>query len=438
MTRRLLISLFLCLPPLAAQVKPLTILHSNDLHAHLMPDDQDSGGFARLATEVRRQKAQCAACLYLNAGDLVQGTPVSTLFHGAPIYQIANMLGLDASTLGNHDFDYGWRRTQEFIRIAHFPIVSANIVGADGKTVTRPYVILTAGGIRVGVIGAIMGDLVGTVITPQEAGPWHVLPVVETVRKYAQELRDQTDLIVVLAHIHDETEVRAVLRDVPEVSVVVAGHNHDDYPAMMKEDGRVAVLAHAYGEQLGRLDLHVDVAAKKLASAEWTKIPIDSKIMPAPDVARVVAKWESKVSKLVDVPLGESTRRMERTDPELRKMVERAMAEQTGADIAWINTGNLRYTLPKGQILIRNIWDLLPFDDYIVMGKFKGSALPPAITRRYPVEPEREYTVATTDFTATNQADKSQLGATGLSFPRTGPLQRDAVIEWIKKKKVVP
>lgn len=438
MLYRLLLSLFLFILPVAAQVKPLTILHSNDLHAHLMPDERDNGGFARLATEVRRQKAQCAACLYLNAGDLVQGTPVSTLFHGAPIYEIANLLGLDASTLGNHDFDYGWRRIQEFERIARFPIVSANVVNADGKTLARPYVIKTVGGIRVGIIGAIMGDLVGTVITPDDAGPWHVLPVVETVRKYADELRDRTDLIVVVAHIHDQGEVDAILRDVPAVSVVVAGHNHNDYPAMMKVDGRVAVLVQANGEQLGRLDLQVDIGAKKLSSAEWSKIPIDSKIMPAPDVARVVAKWESKVSKLVDVPIGESTLRMERESPELRKMVERAMAEQTGSDIAWVNTGNLRYALPKGQILIRNIWNLLPFDDYIVMGKFKGSELPPAITRRYPVEPDREYTVATSDFTATNQADKAQLGASGLLFPRTGPVQRDAVIEWIKKKKVVP
>jgi 2',3'-cyclic-nucleotide 2'-phosphodiesterase (5'-nucleotidase family) len=438
MLYRLLLSIFLCLAPVAAQIKPLTILHSNDLHAHLMPDDRDNGGFARLATEIRRQKAECAACLYLNAGDMVQGTPVSTLFHGAPIYEIANLLGLDASTLGNHDFDYGWRRTQEFMRIAHFPIVSANIVDKDGKTMTRPYVILTAGGIRVGVIGAILGDLVGTVITPEDAGPWHVLPVVETVRKYATELRDQTDLIVVLAHIHDEGEVDAILRNVPEVSVVIAGHSHEGYPAMMKVDGRVAVLVRAYGDQLGKLDLQVDVGAKKLQSAEWTKIPIDSKIMPAPDVARQVAHWESKVSKLVDIPIGESTLRMDRNNAELRKMVERAMAEQTGSDIAWINPGNLRDTVPKGQILIRNIWNLLPFDNYIVMGKFKGSELPASITRRYPVEPDREYTVATTDFTATNQADKEQLGASGLRFPRTGPLQRDAVIEWIKKKKVVP
>ena len=107
---------------------------------------------------------------------------------GRRCIEIANLLGLDASTLGNHEFDYGWRRVEEFMRIAHFPIVSANIVDKDGKTMTRPYVILTAGGIRVGVIGAILGDLVGTVITPEDAGPFHVLPVVETVRKYAERV----------------------------------------------------------------------------------------------------------------------------------------------------------------------------------------------------------------------------------------------------------
>ncbi|MDP9112501.1 MAG: 5'-nucleotidase C-terminal domain-containing protein, partial [Acidobacteriota bacterium] len=424
--------------PLAAQVKTLTILHSNDLHAHLLPDDRDNGGFARLATEVRRQKSQCAACLYLNAGDLVQGTPVSTLFHGAPIYQIANLLGIDVSALGNHEFDYGWRRVQEFFHIARFPIVSANLVDADGKTMTWPYVIQTAGGIRVGIIGAILGDLVGTVITKESAGPWHTLPVVETVRKYARELHDRTDLIVVLGHIHDDTEVNEILKQVPEVSVVVAGHSHEGYQAMIKLDGRVAVLVRANGVQLGRLDLKLDVAAKKVLSAEWTKLPIDSKIPPAPDVAREVAKWESKVSKLVDVSIGESTTRLERNNPELRKMIERAMAEQSGADIAWINPGNVRDTMPQGRILARTVWNILPFDNYIVLGKFKGSELPPSITTRYPVEPGREYTVATSDFTAANQSDKDQLNATGLRFPQTGPLQRDAVIEWIKKKKVVP
>src|SRR5258707_4484115 len=156
MTRRFLLSLFLCMPPLAAQVKPLTILHSNDLHAHLLPDDQDNGGFARLATEVRRQKAQCASCLYVNAGDLVQGTPVSTLFHGTPVYEIANLLGLDASTLGNHEFDYGWRRVQGIVRIAQFPIVSAQGGDSSGKPHTGlPYGSQTVGGILLAIISVV-------------------------------------------------------------------------------------------------------------------------------------------------------------------------------------------------------------------------------------------------------------------------------------------
>jgi len=207
---------------------------------------------------------------------------------------------------------------------------------------------------------------------------------------------------------------------------------------MMNVDGRVGVLVDGYGSRLGRLDLQVDMAAKKLKSAEWKKISIDAKYAEGSRVKQLVDTWEAKVAKVVDTPIGESTLRMDPRSPMLRKLIERAMAGQTGADIGWINPGNIRDTLPEGRILARHVWNILPFDNYIVLGKFKGSELPPAITQRYPVQPGREYTVATTDFTATNQAANDQLDTTGLRFPRTGPLQRDAVIDWVKKKKVVP
>jgi len=451
MPRRYFLALLLGLVsqiPLAAQLPPggdglksLTILHSNDLHAHLLPDDQDRGGFARLATLIRQQKAQCRACLYLNAGDLVQGTPVSTIFHGTPIYQIANLIGLDAGTLGNHEFDYGWRRVQEFSRIAKFPLLSANVVDAAGKSITgQPYVIKTVDGIRVAIIGVVLGDLAGTYVTMDQVGPWKVLPVVETVRKYAAELRDRSDIIVVLGHIHDKEEVEAILKDVPDVSVVVAGHSHGGYPEMMNVDGRVAVLVRSYGTELGRLDLKLNLAAnegaKKVRSAEWTKIPVDSTILPDPKVQRLAESWEAKVTGIVDKPVGMSTRRM--TPQELRPLVEKAMAERTGADFGWVNLGNIRDVLPQGTILERHLWNILPFDNSIVTGKFKGSQLPKVITDRYPVEPDKEYTVATTDFTAQNQAAADQLGVSGLAFPNTGPLQRDTFIEWVRKKKVLP
>jgi 2',3'-cyclic-nucleotide 2'-phosphodiesterase (5'-nucleotidase family) len=265
-----------------------------------------------------------------------------------------------------------------------------------------------------------------------------VLPVVETVRKYAQQLRNSTDLIVVVGHIHDKEEVDAILHQVPEVSVVVAGHTHDAYKTTMNVDGRVGVLVDSYGAQLGRLDLQVDMAGKKLKSAEWKKIAINSTFAEDPAVKAQVDVWEAKVSKVVDTPIGESTMRMDRHNPVLRKMIERAMAEATGADFAWINNGNIRDTLPEGRILTRNLWNILPFDNYIVVGKFKGKDLPPSITDRYPVEPDKTYSVATSDFTATNQAADDQLNTTGMRFPNTGPLQRDAVIDWIRKKKIVP
>ena len=101
---RLFIPLLLLMSSVQAEdIKRLTILHSNDLHARLTPDANHRGGFAHLATLVRRELAGCDHCLYLNAGDLVQGTPVSTIFRGEPVYTIGNKLKFDASTIGNHE-----------------------------------------------------------------------------------------------------------------------------------------------------------------------------------------------------------------------------------------------------------------------------------------------------------------------------------------------
>lgn len=433
---RFLALLLFALSAFAQDVRPLTILHSNDLHAHLLPDDQGMGGFAYLATAVREQRALSTASLYLNAGDLVQGTPVSTLYKGLPIYEIANRLGFDVSTLGNHEFDYGWQRIQDFVRAAKFPVVSANVVNDAGALLTgKPYVIKTVGGIRVALIGMLLGDLVGNLATPDKVGPWHVLPAVETAKKYAAELRDKSDLIVVLGHLHDK-EADDILQQVPEVSVAIVGHAHKEYAKLHDFNGRVGALVTSYGVELGRLDLQVDMKAHKLKSAEWKIIPVDSKkLTPDPKIAADIAHWEAKVSKIVDVPIGQAKHRFEKKD--LQILIERAMAEETGSDLAWVNLGNVRDVIPEGTILARTVWNILPFDNAVVIGKFKGSQLPPKVREGHTIDPDREYTLATTDFTAANQASNDQLGVSGLDFPRTAAMQRDLVIDWIKKKKTL-
>lgn len=417
-------------------IRALTILHTNDLHAQLLPDAKGLGGFAYLAAEVRQQRQGCSSCIFLNAGDLVQGTPVSSLYRGAPVYQLANLLGFDAASLGNHEFDYGWQAIEGFARIAHFPLLSANVVNNEGNFLTgKGYVVQNVAGVRIAIIGLVMGDLTGNYSTPDEVGPWQVKPVVETIHRIAAELQNRADLIVALGHLN-VSEASTILADAPEVSVAVVGHVHDGYTEMQQNGHRYAVEVKAYGVELGRLDLRFDLTRHEIVSAAWKHIPIDSHtITPAPDVAKEVAKWEAKVSRVVDVPIGEAKHPFSRE--QLRPLIEEAMAEATDADFAFITTGDIRATLPQGKLLARNIWNMLPFEDHVVMGTFTGRQLPAAITVRYPVQPDREYKVAVTQFLAINQASPSQLSTTGLQFPVMGPKQRDAMLAFVRRKKLL-
>lgn len=426
--------LLFCLP-LTAEIRSLTILHTNDLHARLSPVENGQGGFAYLAAIIRKVRANCNDCILLNAGDLVQGSPVSTIFKGLPVYELGNLFGFDAAALGNHEFDYGWERTREFISHANYPIVCSNVVGANDALITpKPYVILKVNQLRVAVIGAETEDL-HNLSTPKLLGPYRTLPLVETVRKYAAELRTQADLIVLVAHITGEEE-KAILDNVPEVQVTVSGHIHKGLEQPLVHDGRLVVRVKGYGVELGRLDLKVDTEKKAAVEWKWERIPVDStKIAPAADMARAVKHWEDQVSAKVDKLLAVSE---ERLDPhEVKQLIERAMREETGADFAFMNQGGVRDSLPQGQLLERNIWNIMPFDNDVVIGTFKGSQLPAVVVGNSKVDPDREYTLAVSDFTAANQGTNENLRTTGLVFPRDEGLLRDLLIDWFRKKKVV-
>ena len=112
-------------------------------------------------------------------------------------------------------------------------------------------------------------------------------------------------------------------------------------------------------------------------------------------------------------------------------MLEQAMATAVRAELAYANLGGVRDRLPKGQILARHAWNIMPFDNVIVYGRIKGKQIPQEGVEGRNIEPEREYTFATNDFVA------DQWKSTGLQFEKQGPLVRDALIDWIKKRKVL-
>lgn len=431
--RRLLALALLVCSSLPAEIRTLTILHTNDIHARLSPSDAGRGGFAYLAAAIRRERAGCPDCIVLNAGDLAQGAPVSTIFHGLPVFEVANLLGFDAATLGNHEFDYGWMQARKFIETANYPIVSANVVGADNRLFTEPYVALTVNKLRVAVIGGLID--MSTLSTPKLMGEWHTLPLLTAVRRYAAGLKGQSDLVVLLAHISRADE-KAVLESAPEIPVIVTGHLHDGLEHEMSHDGRVLVRVKSDGEELGRLELKVDTAKKAPVSWTWKRIPIEaSRIEPAADVAAQVKRWEDEVTARVDRPLAVSKKQF--TKAEVKTLIERAVREETGADFAFMNAGGVRDILPEGPLRERHIWNIMPFDNVVVIGKFKGGDLPAVVLGDRKVDSAREYTLAVTDFTAANQGAASELRTTGLKFGDDVGLLRDLLIDWCRKKQTI-
>lgn len=443
--RRFLTSFLLAAAALLAAcgqstVHEVTILHFNDLHDRLLPDPDGIGGVAHLATLLKRERAAAHASLTLHAGDLVQGSPVSTIFEGAPDYEIANNLGLDVNCLGNHEFDYGWPRIRDFLQIANFPTLSANAVDASGnRLVNPPYVIRDAGGMRVAVIGALLEKVLDTT-TLDRLGPFHAAPTVETLRPIVAEARQHADMVIVLAHV-GRAEAESILRALPDVSVAVIGHEHTPWKEPVEVDGRFIVHAEGYGRQVGRLVVRYDTAARRIVSHEWTGIPVDDSRYPAdPAVQAQVDKWEAKVSEVVDVPIGRAAKPLSR--PEIKELMERSMNDRFPSDFAFTNVSGVRDTLPQGQLLARHVWNVMPFDNRVVVAEMTGDQLlklqdpsrPVMVAGDARLDPGKTYRLVTTDFLASSWRDR------GYQFRVTDPgvLLRDVLIDWIKQKKVIP
>jgi 2',3'-cyclic-nucleotide 2'-phosphodiesterase (5'-nucleotidase family) len=413
--------------------RSITLLHTNDLHARLLPDDRQRGGFATLAAVIRRECAASAGCLVLDAGDMVQGTPVSSLFRGVPVFELAGLLGLDASTLGNHEFDYGWESIARFRETAPFPILSANVVDAEGNLLAdHASTVLEVNGVRVGIMGALTERL-PDLTTADKTGPWRALPVVETVQRHLPGLQAVSDLVVVLGHLTADEE-QALVEGVETLPVVISGHPHRGMERPTVVEGRIVVRVQSYGRQLGRLDLKVDVAADRVVDWSWKAIDIHARrIEPDPDVERSVQLWESRVSDVVDVPIGRSRRRY--SHDETRELVERALRESSAADLAYVNRGGIRDGIPRGELLARHVWNVMPFDNHLVVGRFAGHELPHFLLEERGLDREGTYTLATLDFVARRWKEQ---GLADLSSAETGPLVRDVIIGWIRERGVLP
>lgn len=250
----------------------LTLLHTNDTHDHLDPFPAGTGrqsglgGIARRATLVKRLRKELGNVLLLDAGDAFQGTPYFNEWKGRLDFKLMSLVGYDAVTLGNHDFDDGVDGLLDAMQEATFPFVCANLdfsgAPALGKRVS-PFLIKEAGGIRVGILGATIA-FHGLVLPENHKGVEWLDPV-SVLKPLVRKLREEErcDFIVLASHCGMKGEGgRAgnleIAAQVPGLHAIISGHTHYfmDQPTIVKNDqGETVVFEVGYGgTEIGRLD----------------------------------------------------------------------------------------------------------------------------------------------------------------------------------------
>jgi len=382
----------------------LTILYTNDLHSHLEPEivpwvstERKVGGFANIATLVKREKAANPNTLYLDAGDFFTGPYISSLTKGEAVIDAMNYLGLDAACVGNHEFDHGWQNALTQFKKARFSLLNGNIFLKGSNTLhwNKPYFIKNLSGIRIGIIGlhgkfAFYDTTSAEMITGVEARDEEVY-----LRKYVAELKPKTDLIVLLTHQGipgtqssrgEKDVVRNHARDIelamkiPGVDVMVTGHPHSGTPEALVSNGTLIVSTDAYTIELGKLELTYDKKHNKITSHKnYLNYLYDDEVEDDVQMVGVIKKWKSKLEAITDERVTTTTEPFTRSYGEesvMGNMVADAMlAAHPEFDLAVTNSGGLRQDIDVGMVTVGELISAFPFPNTIVKLEMKGSDL---------------------------------------------------------------
>jgi len=272
---RINIFLFVLFIPLLlfAQEKSLVLLQFNDTHSRIDPmplndaQNSDKGGVIRQQTYIQSVRKEAKNVLVFHSGDMVQGTPYFNLFGGKVETAVANRMKIDAACLGNHEFDNGLNFLLQLIRRAKFPFVTTNLdfTGTPIEGLTKKYLILKRGGLKIGVIG-LMITPEGLVEKKNYAGMKYLDPL-ESANQTAAFLKKEKkcDIIICLSHLgyypeEDRFGDITLAKKSRNIDIILGGHTHTFMQQPDRRtnlDGKEVLIQQtgSYGINVGRVDV---------------------------------------------------------------------------------------------------------------------------------------------------------------------------------------
>jgi 2',3'-cyclic-nucleotide 2'-phosphodiesterase/3'-nucleotidase len=399
-----LLSAFPTLASAAAASAPdticISILHTTDLHGHILPTaDYDGnagfGGLARCATQIHRWRGQNPNSILIDVGDVYQGTDVSLRNKGKLMIGLFNHLNYDAWIVGNHEFDWGIETFMSALQRSSMPVLAAN-TSFDGKPAgglsdsrhpfakIQPLIIKEIGGIKVAIVGVTTPGMPFWLPSELTRGMEFQHPVEPVRRAIALAKSQGADAIVLAGHMGlkmrtggDDfaNNVMALTSEFPEAVVFIAGHTHQDIPSRVT-NGALFTQADHFGIHVGRVDLLFDGSSKKLIHREAIcelmddRVPVDRVIL-----SRAKSQLADSDTALC-TPVGEVAETLHSASRpgipgELEKLIGAAITEalaERNVAVEGVLHGMFddKVELPAGPVTLNDIWKLLPYENYVV------------------------------------------------------------------------
>jgi len=433
-------------PPVEKTVT-VSLIGFNDFHGNLQPpgmsvsvkDGESSkvrkvqaGGMAYLATLIGKLRAENPdRTLLVASGDLVGASPqVSGMFHDEPTVEALNLLGLELSTVGNHEFDKG---RDEILRLqnggcfppsadgmrgligkdtcmsngrfegAKYRYLSANVVDQrSGKTLFPPYAVRNVGGVKIGFVGVTLKET-PAVVTPKGIEGLRFEDEVQTINNLVPELKAAgAAFVVVLLHQGAATTAEAIndstcrgfageaLRIVdaldPAVEVVMTGHTHQEY-VCRRADGKLITQAGHYGRMATRINLELDPASGKvLNKSAKSYVAANDDYLKDPEMDALVQRYakltEQRAGMVVAQIAGPLDRLRNRAgESVLGNVIADAYLFGTAgegygnkaAQMAFVNHGGIRADLNQGlDVTYGQLYRVHPFSNTLITLELSG------------------------------------------------------------------
>ena len=418
-------------PALAATVK-VQILAINDFHGNLKPPldgiriqdpanpgkriNIDAGGAEYLATQVALLRARNANHVFVAAGDLIGASPLlSALFHDEPTVEALSLMGLEASAVGNHEFDKGATELLRMQRGGCNPVdgckgpkpfkgagyqylAASTVIEATGQTLFPAYHVKTFEGIPVAFIGL---TLKGTpnIVVPSGVAGLRFDDEAQTVNRLVPGLRAQgIEAIVVLIHeggipVGDYNECPGISGPIVDivkkldkaVDLVISGHTHRAYNCRI--DGRLVTSGDKYGTIVTAIDLVLDRQTRDVVSAQAENhIVRNATLAKAPEQTALIAQYEQLAGPLTQRVVGRIAAALPRDsnpagETALGQVVADAQLAATrdvGAQIALMNPGGIRAALAlpaDGLLRYEDLFSVQPFYNNLVTMTLSGEQI---------------------------------------------------------------